>query len=174
MNHENMWNTLKAGIMEKVDNKTLDASAHEAYLRVLTDMTRIETEEYAKSQKAGTEKSAEYTVKQDILGNVDIKAPFLEKSARELFRHITGHKVIDSLEELESEMQKRKGKAPFSDQEPIVVDNKVEIPKHIWDEANVRGIRIARFGVDIIGGGGTQKGIFVDKGFFHDVSGSVK
>ena len=71
-------------------------------------------------------------------------------------------------------MQKRKGKAPFSDQEPIVVDNKVEIPKHIWDEAKVRGIRIARFGVDIIGGGGTQKGIFVDKGFFHDVSGSVK
>ena len=174
MNHENMWNTLKTGIMEKVDNKTLDESVHETYMRILTDMTRIETEEYAKSQKAGTEKSAEYTVKQDIFGNVDIKAPLLEKSARELFRCITGYEIIDSLEKLESEMQKRKGKTPFPNQEPIVVDDKVDIPEHIWNEARVRGIRIARFGVDVVSIDEIPKGIFVDKGIFHGTFGSKK
>lgn len=146
MNYENMWNRLKSAVVEKSND--VDGIRRADYNDVLLTMSSLETEEYEKDSKAGTQT---YTVHQDITGRVDIKVLDIGKLAMESFEQITGYKIIESLEELENEIQKRNGKAPLYGATPehLVVDEKVDIPGHIYHEATVRGIRIARFGVDV-------------------------
>lgn len=161
MNYERMWKKLKIRLVGESGNERMNPGAAEHCRSILLTMARLESEEYKKDDKAGT---CDYTVRQDIIGNVDVKATDILGIARETFKQITGHKVIDSLEELESEIRKRKGKTLLSDaREPIVVDEKVDIPEHMRHEADLHGIRIARFGVDVISTDTLPKGVFMAK-----------
>ncbi|MBD5504613.1 MAG: hypothetical protein HDR09_13025 [Lachnospiraceae bacterium] len=151
MNYEKMWNKLKTDLVEKADDIKLSNESRNNYRNTIFHMTRIESED------ANGEKS------QKVQGNTakcyeDCKVPLLETNAKELFEQITGHKVIDSLEKLESEIQKRKGR--FDNQETIVVDECVYIPRDIWHEAAVRGIKIARFKLNIISSDVMPKVVF--------------
>lgn len=156
MNYEIMWKKLKKDLVADSGNLSMEAGSVKYCKRILLSMSRLESEEDEKDSKAGTQT---YTIHQDITGRVDIKAPDIGKLARKSFEQITGYKIIENLEELENEIQKRKGKTPFFDfgaaMEYLVVDEKVNIPRHIYHEATLRGIRIARFGVDIMFPGGT-------------------
>lgn len=164
MNFEKMWNQMKTEMMNESEKADCSGVRREYLESTILRMVKIETTE----REWEEEHPLEYTVTQDIVSNVDIKAPLLEKSARKLFGQITGHKVIDSLEKLESEMQKRRGKGPFHNQETIVVDECVDITSDIFNEAAVHGINIARFGVDVISSDAMPKGAFIRKEVFHD------
>lgn len=147
MNYENMWNRLKSAVVEKSND--VDGVRRADYNDVLLTMSSLETEEYEKDSKA---RAQAYTVHQDITVRADVKDLDIGKLARESFRKITGYKVIESLEELEEEIMKVRGKTQYTSlaEKTIVVDEKVKIPQHIFYEAESHGERIARFGVDVM------------------------
>ena len=162
MNYKKMWSRMKSEMMKEAENKGCSSVRREYLERSILRMVKIETEERELDEESPHE--YEYAIHQDITGGMDFKVSGLAKEARKMFEQITGHKVIDSLEELESEIQKKKGNPLLCDvQEPIVVDEKVEIPSFIYHEADVHGIRIARFGVDVVSTDALPKGVFMRK-----------
>ena len=157
-----MWNRLRSELTKESTRVEIGGVARTEVNKILLDMARIEVEEFNDSVAAMY--SATYEKKQYINGDEEYKIANGGKLAREVFEQITGHKVIDSLEELESESRKRKGKTLLSDvREPVVVDEKVEIPDYIRHEAEAHGIRIARFGVEVISTDELPKGVFMQK-----------
>lgn len=157
-----MWNRLRSELTKESTRVEIGGVARTEVNKILLDMARIEAEEFNDSVAAMY--SATYEKKQYINGDEEYKIANGGKLAREVFEQITGHKVIDSLEELESEIRKRKGKTLLSDvREPVVVDEKVEIPDYIRNEAEAHGIRIARFGVEVISTDELPKGVFMQK-----------
>lgn len=157
-----MWNRLRSELTKESTRVEIGGVAITEVNKILLDMARIEAEEFNDSVAAMY--SATYEKKQYINGDEEYKIANGGKLAREVFEQITGHKVIDSLEELESEIRKRKGKTLLSDvREPVVVDEKVEIPDYIRNEAEAHEIRIARFGVEVISTDELPKGVFMQK-----------
>ena len=162
MNFCKMWNRLRSELTKESVRVEIGGVARTEVNKILLDMARIEAEEFNESMAAMY--SAPDEKKQHTNGEESRTTANAERIARELFEQITGHKVIDSLEELESEIRKRKGKTLLSDaREPIVVDEKVDIPEHMRHEADLHGIRIARFGVDVISTDTLPKGVFMTK-----------
>lgn len=162
MNFCKMWNRLRSELTKESVRVEIGGVARTEVNKILLDMARIEAEEINESMAAMY--SATWETKQYINGEKSYTITNADKLAREVFEQITGHKVIDSLEELESEIRKRLGKTLLSDvREPIVVDEKVDIPERIRHEADLHGIRIARFGVDVISTDALPKGVFMTK-----------
>lgn len=162
MNFCKMWNRLRSELTKESTRVEIGGVARTEVNKILLDMARIEAEEFNESMAAMYSVPCEK--KQHTNGEESHTTANAERIARELFEQITGHKVIDSLEELESEIRKRKGRPPLSDvREPIVVDEKVDIPERIRHEADLHGIRIARFGVDVISTDALPKGVFMTK-----------
>lgn len=149
MDYERMWRKLERNLVVEAGNKGMEPGAAEHCRNTILAMSEIESEEYENDSKA---RGREYTIRQNITKKMDSKVLDIGKIARESFERMTGCKVIDSLKELENEIQKRIVKAPFP--ECLVVDEKVDIPTHIYHEAKVRGIRIVRFGTDVMFSGG--------------------
>lgn len=149
MDYERMWRKLERNLVIEAGNKGMEPGAAKHCRNTILAMSEIESEEYENDSKA---RGREYTIRQNITKKMDSKVLDIGKIARESFERMTGCKVIDSLKELENEIQKRIVKAPFP--ECLVVDEKVDIPTHIYHEAKVRGIRIVRFGTDVMFSGG--------------------
>lgn len=111
MNFCKMWNRLRSELTKESVRVEIGGVARTEVNKILLDMARIEAEEFNESMAAMY--SAPYEKKQHTNGEESRTTANAERIARELFEQITGHKVIDSLEELESEIRKRKGKTLY-------------------------------------------------------------
>lgn len=164
MDYERMWKKLKRNLVRESGNTGMRPGAYEHCKDMLLSMSKIESDEYEKERRSRKQESAvrqRQKYKEVFVFNAP--HPDTTKSAKTSFEYFTGNTVIDSLEKLEREIQKRKGAPPFSDQKPIVVDENVVVPDYINHEATIRGIKILRFGTNVIVNPYLPKGVFIYK-----------